>query len=113
MAKKFKMKKPKRDQIYYMCFDSGYREYFSIGKDLRIMADNLLKRYNRYCITDHKVYSLEEMAAIASTNEWHFNSYIVEINSASDMDYRDFGNEFYMGDYLQKVRDDNEKHLSE
>lgn len=114
MAEKFKTKKLKKDQLYFMYFDSGYREYFAIGKNLDVMAEKLLKRYNKYCIPEHEIKSLEAMSVEALENGWYFNTYIIEIDSASDMDYRDFdGSELYLGDYLQKVRKDIEKHLSE
>ena len=100
----FKPKKLKKNQIYFIIFDSGYREYFSMGRDLDVMAQNILNRYNRYCIPEHKIKTLEDLASISSSEDYHFNTYIVETDSASDMEYRDFDNEIYLGDYLESKK---------
>lgn len=103
----FKKKKPKKDQLYFIWFDSGNRNYFSFGKDLEVMADNIRKKYNRYCAKECEFNSLEEMArdSWSTTGDWQFRVYIVNINSASDDDYRDFENEIYLGDYLEVIRE--------
>ena len=113
MAEKFILKRLKRNQIYYMYFDSGNREYFAIGKNVDLMAENIFKRYNRYCVSSDEYKSLEHLATEPVYDDWTFNTYIVDLESASDMDYRSFDNEIFLGNYLQKVRDDVEKHLSE
>lgn len=104
---KFKKKKPKKDQLYFIWFDSGYRNYISTGKDLDIMSENLMKKYNLYCSEEYKFSKLSEMATAAIEADWRFNVYIIDINSASDDDYREFENEIYLGDYLEVIRERN------
>lgn len=113
MAEKFKLKRLKKNQIYYMYFDSGNREYFAIGKNVDLMAENILRRYNKYCMPCDEYESLEHMVINPVYDDWEFNTYIVDLDSASDMDYRNFDNEVFIGNYLQKVRGKYEKHLSE
>lgn len=67
---KFKKKKPKKDQLYFIWFDSGYRSYFSFGKDLEVMADNIRKKYNSYCAKECEFNSLEEMARDSWSTNW-------------------------------------------
>lgn len=104
---KFKKKKPKKDQLYFIWFDSGYRNYISTGKDLDIMSESLMKKYNLYCSEEYKFLNLSEMATAAIKADWRFNVYIIDINSASDDDYREFENEIYLGDYLEVIRERN------
>ena len=111
MTEKFKLKRLKKNQVYYMYFDSGNREYFAIGKNVDVMAENILKRYNKYCMPCDEYESLEHMAINPVYDDWTFNTYIVDLDSASDTDYRDFENEVFLGNYLQKVRENYEKHL--
>ena len=101
----FKKKKPKKDQLYFIWFDSGNRNYISTGKDLDIMSENLMKKYNGYCCKEDKFSKLSEMALAAIDADWRFNVYIIDINSASDDDYREFENEIYLGDYLEVIRE--------
>lgn len=90
-----------------MWFCSGYRNYFSFGKDLEVMANNLLQKYNSYCTKEWKINSLEDMLneELVVADEWKFLTYIVDINSASDDDCRTFANEIYLGDYLEVIRE--------
>ena len=110
MAEKFKLKRLKKNQIY---FDSGNREYFAVGKNVDLMAENIFRRYNKYCMPCDEYESLEHMVINPVYDDWAFNTYIVDLDSASDMDYRNFDNEVFIGNYLQKVREKYEKHLSE
>lgn len=100
----FKKKKPKKDQLYFMWFDSGNRNYFVPGNNLEVMANNLMERYNRYCIECDKIKDLSEMIKLAAVEDFHFQTYIIDINTASDDDYREFKNEIYLGDYLEYVK---------
>ena len=101
----FKMQKLKKDQLYFMWFDSGNRNYFVPGNNLDIMANNLLQKYNSYCSEMDKIKDLSEMAELAAIEDYHFMTYIININTASDDDYRDFKNEIFIGDYLNYVRE--------
>lgn len=102
MKEKFKHKRPikTKNQIYFMVFNSGYREYISLGYDLELMANNILKRYNSYCSTCDEVENLEAMAQIRDKEGYYFNTYIVELNTATDVEYQTWDNEIYLGDYL-------------
>ncbi len=103
----FKKKKPKKDQLYFIWFDSGNRNYFSFGKDMEVVSNNLLKKYNWYCTEEFKFSSLEDFAndEYVIEHEFEFRTYIIDINSASDDDYREFENEIYLGDYLEIIRE--------
>lgn len=101
----FKIPKLKKDQLYFMWFDSGNRNYFVPGNNLEVMVNNLLQKYNSYCSETDKIKDLSEMAELAATEDYHFMTYIININTASDDDYRDFKNEIYLGDYLDYVRE--------
>ena len=101
MVNKFKNKKLKKNQIYFMVFSSGYREYFSMGNNLLVMADKILKQYNKYCSTSDEVKSLETMAQISEEEGYYFHTYIIELNSVSDTDYLEWGEQGeYIGEYL-------------
>ena len=108
MSDKFKMKKLKKDQLYFMCYGSGYREYFAIGKNLDMMAEKIIKRYNIFCSEEYQIKSLKAMAANATEDGYHLNTYIIDIDSASDTEYLEFENGIYLGDYLEKVRSEED-----
>lgn len=93
------MKKLKKGQLYSMWL-SGYREYFTFGDNLEVMANNLLQRYNKYCLeNDDKVRSFSDM----HKSEYEFQVYIVELNAAYDDEYRCSDDGIYLGDYLECV----------
>ena len=103
MKEKFKYKRPikTKNQIYFMVFNSGFREYFSLGYDLEQMSNNILNKYNSYCSTSDEVENIEAMAKIREKEGYYFNTYIIELNSASDTEYLEWGDKGeYLGDYL-------------
>lgn len=96
-----KMKKLKKGQFYAMRL-SGYREYYSFGDNLEIMANNLLNLYNKYLSWNkNEPHSFLDM----KNEEYEFSVYIVDlINNAFDDECHSFQQKgIYLGDYLDYI----------